>query len=312
MENKEQINSSAESNEQLSTLRESLRQAIDEGDLQRAGELKEEILPQLEALKEKLGMPFERAKEIMGEDYLGPEAVEETFGIKLKEKNIPGVPFTKEELEMSKKNGQFLILRVNEYKKHKEPMNIRNMRYRSSIKGLEIITAVQSDSIPRAGWALVKDKASFAFRDYLRETEDLAQYISFKMDEGLVKFPEKYVEALHELENQKPYLETMMRMTKPDAQALADLQINRLGRQSISEAVYDTCVYYKKKGTLFFGEGQQVRTNTVSRLGGIMELHMAKDCFVDGKLRLFVGAEECSYISNGARVRPAFVFARRS
>ncbi|MDO8507944.1 MAG: hypothetical protein Q7S53_05280 [bacterium] len=311
MENKEQINSS-ENGEDLSTLKESLRQAIDDGDVQRAGELKEEIIPHLEALKEKIRMPFESAKEIMGEDYLGPEAVEETFGIKLKEKNIPTIPFSKEELEMAKRNGQFLILRVNEYKKNREPMNIRNMRYRSSIKGLEIVTAVQSDSIPRAGWALVKSDASFAFRDYLRETEDLAQYISLKMDEGLVKSPEKYVEALYELENKKPYLESIMRTSKPDANLIADLQVNRLGRQSISEAVYDTCVYYKKKGALFFGDGKQVRTNTVSPLGGIMELHMAKDCFVDGKLRLFVGAEECSYISNGVKFKPAFVFARRS
>ncbi|MDO8507935.1 MAG: hypothetical protein Q7S53_05235, partial [bacterium] len=91
-----EINETAaeESNEELSTLKESLRQALDEGDIKRAGELKEEMAPHLETLKgfKTNADIFKEAEEIMGKDFLGPQAIENTFGIHLESKDIPRIP----------------------------------------------------------------------------------------------------------------------------------------------------------------------------------------------------------------------------
>ena len=54
------------------------------------------------------------AKEILGaREFMGPNEVEKAFGIKLESKDIPAIPFSKEELKRAKELGQFLILRTD-------------------------------------------------------------------------------------------------------------------------------------------------------------------------------------------------------
>ena len=62
------------------------------------------------------GTELEKAKEIFGEDYFGPEAVEETFGVKLTPEELGAIkyiPCSAEELEKARKAGMMLILRVS-------------------------------------------------------------------------------------------------------------------------------------------------------------------------------------------------------
>jgi hypothetical protein len=56
---------------------------------------------------------IEKAKEILGGDCLGAEAVEKTFGLKLESAKIPAIPFSATELERAKSLGQMLVLRAN-------------------------------------------------------------------------------------------------------------------------------------------------------------------------------------------------------
>ena len=53
---------------------------------------------------------WKEAKEILGEDFLGPEEVKEVFGITIEE--VPAIPFSQAELERAKELGQQLILQV--------------------------------------------------------------------------------------------------------------------------------------------------------------------------------------------------------
>lgn len=65
--------------------------------------------------KRENGISIEQAKEILGEDVLGPEAIEATFGVELTPnelQEIENIPFTREELEQAKQLGMMLVLRV--------------------------------------------------------------------------------------------------------------------------------------------------------------------------------------------------------
>ncbi len=58
---------------------------------------------------------FGEAREIFGKDFLGPEAIQTTFGVELTPdelQEVEDIPFTREELEQAKQLGMMLVLRV--------------------------------------------------------------------------------------------------------------------------------------------------------------------------------------------------------
>ena len=72
---------------------------------------KEGLVPEIkEAVVE-----FDEAREVFGKDFLGPEAIQATFGVELTSEElqeIENIPFNKEELEQAKQLGMMLVLRV--------------------------------------------------------------------------------------------------------------------------------------------------------------------------------------------------------
>ena len=64
------------------------------------------------------------ACEIMGVDFLGPEAVEKTFGTKLAQ--VPAIPFTRKELEAAKQRGEYLHLEVDTLA-NGQPLTMQNL-----------------------------------------------------------------------------------------------------------------------------------------------------------------------------------------
>ncbi len=56
---------------------------------------------------------FEQAREIMGDNFYGPEEVASTFGFELSKEEIPKIPYSKEDLEKAVKLGESLILRIS-------------------------------------------------------------------------------------------------------------------------------------------------------------------------------------------------------
>ena len=56
---------------------------------------------------------MELAKEILGKDYMGPEKIEKTFGIKVALEDIPDMPYSSDDLEKAKENGEMLVLGVD-------------------------------------------------------------------------------------------------------------------------------------------------------------------------------------------------------
>ena len=62
-----------------------------------------------------VNIEFDEARKIFGKDFLGPEAIQTTFGVELTAdelKEVEGIPFTREELEQAKQLGMMLVLRI--------------------------------------------------------------------------------------------------------------------------------------------------------------------------------------------------------
>ena len=72
---------------------------------------KEGLIPEVK----EVNIEFDEAREIFGKDFLGPEAIQTTFGVELTPdelKEVGDIPFTREELEQAKQLGMMLVLRV--------------------------------------------------------------------------------------------------------------------------------------------------------------------------------------------------------
>ena len=118
-----------EQNKRLQSLAQEAKQAFSSNDLDIALQKLQELQKESRQVRgEQSGQPEppeegrraeilanqeQEAKEILQENYLGPEAIEKAFGIRLNPENIPPILFTKEELERAKELGQSLILRMD-------------------------------------------------------------------------------------------------------------------------------------------------------------------------------------------------------
>lgn len=70
-------------------------------------------LPQTESSPDTLLKKMELAQEILGNDFMGPEKIEKTFGIKINVEDIPDMPYSPDDLEKAKENGEMLVLGVD-------------------------------------------------------------------------------------------------------------------------------------------------------------------------------------------------------
>ncbi|MDO8507948.1 MAG: hypothetical protein Q7S53_05300 [bacterium] len=236
------------SNEELSNLKDALRQAIDDGDMKRAGDLKAQIMPHLSVLRGELSSRFDEAKEIMGDDFLGPEAIKETFGIKVETKDVPEIPFSKKELERAKELEQFLVLRVDK-SGLEDPLTIGKM---ADIVGFDIDSEedlLMEDTIdenaPETGWALVTTRLVplSKNRDYFEQVGALAQYLHAQVFKGEA-VPKVYQEALSEyVKEQVSILREISAMKTEALESVTDLEITKLLMPTASEAVYDMLMY---------------------------------------------------------------------
>ena len=84
---------------------------INQGEIKVIGTplLKPAVEPSLPA-NEGMGEEMEKAKEIMGLEFFGPDQVEKAFGFKIDRTSLPKMRFTPQELTKAKANNQYLML----------------------------------------------------------------------------------------------------------------------------------------------------------------------------------------------------------
>src|SRR3989339_1074582 len=212
-----------------------------EGVLKEADEMK-----RAEGKETVSGIEFQEAKELLGEDLIGPEEIEKTWGVR--PEDVPEIPFSREELERAKEMGQMLVLRVEKTEDGK-PMSMEAMntilakRWEKEKKGGLLNTAEGwrdnvtgskdfSEVAPRAGWALVSkdllpDSTS---KNYIEQTEVIIKALKDAAFKDM-ELPEEYAEAIAEFESQKERLTRLMSEDWMEAaKQLSELKINQLTR----------------------------------------------------------------------------------
>lgn len=183
--------------------------------------------------------PLERASQVFGADFLGPEQIKKALGFEVPLTGIPRIPFSEREMEKAKDLGQLLILRVDKTANGA----ILNMHRLSGSMVYEEDFATKHT--PRIGWALVSKAVlpGTTHMSYFQQTERLASYLKSDVFPDIV--PAQYKEAIQEFELKKADIEQAVELAEisddsaPLSQKLASLKLNQILRQTAVEVHYD-------------------------------------------------------------------------
>lgn len=214
-------------------------------------------------LKEEGSVSLEQAKEIMGRDFLGPEACKKTFGRELKPQEIPAIPFSKEDLEKARELGQFLTLRMDKAAhgsglNMEKQKNLLEQRFEIERKGKILYNtdwykdeAFFTQDTPKLRWALVTKEVipGSENKNAVAQTRIVADYVInqvFKDQE----LPPEYAPAIREFEDQEAELTELMRSDWQECnKRLAALKLNQMCRRTPVEALSDLETYFDNTGT---------------------------------------------------------------
>ncbi len=200
----------------------------------------------------------EFSKKLFERDFLGPEAVEKTFGFSPRPEEVPPIQFTHQELDDAKNNGEVLILRVPRAA-DRSPLTIQKMQeilqpaLDLANRGNVLLSTdwyenedFFTQERPRPGWALVAKKPIEASKgkNFLEQSIALADYLeSTAYRNNSVHEP--LANAVQELLREKQAIADILGSREPASAKLAQLSINELTRQTASEAIYDLMMYFQ-------------------------------------------------------------------
>jgi hypothetical protein len=195
---------------------------------------------------------IDTASKILGEKFLGPKAIKEALGVKLKPGEIPPIPFSKEELLRAKELDQALILHAPADSTGKL-LTAENqgviLHKRMSSKEAKSPEALDDKyyyeaEAPKLEWKLVSLQIipNTASANYLNQLYEIASYLSKKVFRGVV-MPVIYQEAVEELKSEGLVIGKILESKPEDAvKKIASLKITKLFRQNASEVIYDHIV----------------------------------------------------------------------
>jgi hypothetical protein len=191
---------------------------------------------------------------------LGPEEVTEVFGVTLEAKDIPPIPFSREELERAKELNQFLVLRLAKAEDG-SPLSMAKMaekfeqRLKDEDKGKPLYDTdwYKNEDFflheaPTTGWSLVSKEpiADSVGKNYLGQTEMLVSYLEEQVFKDR-EMSDEYRSAIDEFNREKDAIAGLIDSDwKTAAEKLAHLAINKLCRQTPAEAMYDLIFYLEK------------------------------------------------------------------
>lgn len=210
----------------------------------------------LAEIEENTPITLAKAAEIMGVDFLGPEAVAKIFGTKLDV--IPAIPFSKAELERAKQLGQYLHLEVDKLGNGK-PLTMANLdetlsgRFANEDKG-DILYDPKgwkekepffTQDKPNVGWRLSTKNVlpGSTGKNDLEQTAMLAEYVT-QVFNGQ-EMPQEYRDALNEFEQKKDAISRLLYENWNEAgMMLSELRLNKLCRRSPVSALAASNLYF--------------------------------------------------------------------
>ncbi len=216
----------------------------------------DEVWQELQEERKARPITMAEAETIMGNFFLGPEAVQNMLHVKIKPEEIPSIPFSRAELNRARELDQILILRWDTTDSL-APLTVFNL-YHSLIddyrnRGLGSLLFYRhpyqtedfylKDEVKRR-WALIsQEPISYSLgRDYYGQAVAIERCLSaevFKYE----PFPAMYKEALTEWHSQQTSIALLMKNDlRLSAKILAELKISSLCRHTFGELLYDYCV----------------------------------------------------------------------
>lgn len=231
---------------------------------------------------EKGSSTYEKAKEIMADNFYGLEAFNEAFlTTRSLSTEFSTVPYSNAELERAKAKGEMLVLRYH----IGGGSSMENIN-----KRLETVFEEKIDGKPlydtdwyegedffknqpiREGWALVSKEVidGSTSKDYIQQTATLRDYL-------------KTVDSLSEAEAKEVTDEKLTEIRKlmdkdweAASKALAELKINQNHRRNAAEALYDFAIRYKNSDERML-ETMYDWTNSRASDGGLVGFGEAVD-----------------------------------
>ncbi len=225
---------------------------------------------------------FPEAREIFGEEFFGPDEIEKAFDIAIDREAIPEIPFSRDELEQAKANGQYLILRVDKDGPIPLTILIMNAKLQSKFerdgKGKILYdTSWYKDedfagkATPRTRWALATREPipNSTSKNYLEQTGELALYIDGAVFKDRT-IPADWQEAINEYVLVRSEIKRDLSDNWQEAaRRLSELKLNQMARQTPVEALYDYLVYFQNTGRRIM-ESSYTWTNRQASDGGLV------------------------------------------
>ena len=280
---------------QLEVLKEkfllAFKKAKKSGDPEEAKRLKKELEEKITALREKLFVSIERAKEILGKDVLGPDEAAKllnTTAPELFKGKIPPIPFKTKDIEKAKERGEMLVLRVKEDSEG-NPLTMSRIeemlqaRFTKEGKGKILFDTnwYKNEDFfikdtPNLEWKLVSKDIlpGSTNKNYIEQTKLLREHL--KSINALT--PEEEEECTDaklqilwdelgfnkkgDIADQSKYDANWKRI----AQILVNLKINQNHRRKAIESLYDTLLYFSANNERLLSSSYE-STRTISSGG---------------------------------------------
>jgi len=227
-----------------------------------ASEMLEEIQgSEIQSDTREASSDFIEARDIMGDEFFGPDEVENAFGFEIDRDLIPEIPFSVQELAEAKANGQYLMLYVP---KRADGTNITAQglvdalqeQFERDGKGkIQYDTSwyngesFYTTDTPRNAWRLItKDVIPGSLsHNYLQQTEDIVKYLKDTVFKGR-SVPADYQEAIDEFERENNDLRrNLSSKWQESANKLAGLKLTQMTRQTFVEERYGWLVYFQNR-----------------------------------------------------------------
>lgn len=206
------------------------------------------------------------AREIMGEEFFGPDEIENAFGFGIDRSLIPEIPFSTRELVEARMNDCYLMLYVpkksdgtnitaqglvdalQEQFEHDGKGKIQSRQTLHHSKDLSVESLFTTDT-PRNAWRLItKDVIPGSLRrNYLQQTEAIVKYLTGTVFKGR-DVPADYQEAIDEFEREKNDLRiNLLSKREESANILVGLKLTQMTRQTFVEERYAWIVYFQNR-----------------------------------------------------------------
>jgi hypothetical protein len=245
------------------------------GNPAKSANLKEVICFDINRVKENLCVSETEAREIFGEDYLGPDEIGQAFLGRVEITVVPRIPFSRGELKRASELGQMLILRVDTatdgsaltMKKIYEMMNNRTKgggKILYNTGWYEDMSFYTNES-PKAAWALVSkyEISDTGDKNYLEQTDEIVEYLKGVFPDN--KLPDRYQKAIDEYLSERSEIALLLDSERSIAtDRLESLELTQLTRQTPVEAMYDLFLYFQQTGARLL----DIRTTSRSDSGG--------------------------------------------